>query len=149
MSNSTRKETVVWNVFRVLLVIAITFAVVPLSQLATTALASARADEEIPAGGLWFNGSGGAATDGTDGMKFVFHCNNGSNGNGEQIWFTNLINLYDGDCSKTGFHAKVGGTNFGPRATNWTTKVIKENTRFGSAALTESGSGHWAVYLLG
>ncbi|RLT32147.1 MAG: hypothetical protein DWI55_05225 [Chloroflexi bacterium] len=90
----------------------------------------------IPATGLWFNASGGQLADGSDGMRFVFHC---ADGNGEQVWFTNAVNYYSGACSATGLNVKIGGTNVGSRGIDWTSKTIRVIN--GSASLTESGSG--------
>ena len=90
----------------------------------------------IPAVGLWFNASGGQLADGSDGMRFVFHC---ADGNGEQVWFTNAVNYFSGPCSATGLNVKIGGTNVGSRGINWTSKSIRVIN--GSASLTESGSG--------
>ncbi|MFN7471015.1 MAG: RCC1 domain-containing protein [Roseiflexaceae bacterium] len=86
----------------------------------------------MPSGGLWFNAGGGALANGTDGMKFVFHCNGGA---GEQVWFTNAANLFSGSCTTTALNMKVGGTNFGSKGSAWTSVDIREN--FGSATLTQ------------
>jgi hypothetical protein len=86
----------------------------------------------MPSTGLWFNAGGGALANGTDGMKFVFHC---SSPGGEQVWFTGAANLYSGNCTTTGFNMKIGGTNFGSKGSNWTSIDIREN--FGSATLTQ------------
>ncbi len=90
----------------------------------------------MPAVGLWFNASGGQLADGSDGMRFVFHC---ADGNGEQVWFTNAVNYFSGACSATGLNVKIGGTNVGSRGIDWTSKTIRVIN--GSASLTESGSG--------
>ncbi len=100
---------------------------------------AARAGTAIPATGLWFNAGGGALADGTDGMKFVFHC---ESGDGEQVWFTGQQNYFSGDCTPTGFNMKVDGKNFGSQSNPWTTAVIREY--YGSASLsqdTQTGSG--------
>ena len=90
----------------------------------------------MPAVGLWFNASGGQLADGSDGMRFVFHC---ADGNGEQVWFTNAVNYFSGACSATGLNVKIGGTNVGSRGIDWTSKTIRVIN--GSASLTDSGSG--------
>ena len=100
------------------------------SKLASKASSVGRV--AMPSTGLWFNAGGGALADGTDGMKFVFHC---SSPGGEQVWFTGAANLYSGNCTTTGFNMKIGGTNFGSKGSNWTSIDIREN--FGSATLTQ------------
>ena len=100
------------------------------SKLASKASSVGRV--AMPSTGLWFNAGGGALANGTDGMKFVFHC---SSPGGEQVWFTGAANLYNGNCTTTGFNMKIGGTNFGSKGSNWTSIDIREN--FGSATLTQ------------
>ena len=79
----------------------------------------------MPATGLWFNAGGGVLADGTDGMKFVFHCGGSAN---EQVWFTGQVNYFSGACSPTGFNMKIGGTNYGSKGSAWTSVNIREIT---------------------
>lgn len=128
---------------RALLMIGLVMALFPISPPTIAspidaAIQSVSANESrasgriaMPSTGLWFNAGGGVLTDGTDGMKFVFHC--GGNGS-EQVWFTGKENYYNGSCSSTGFNMKVGGTNYGSQSNPWTSIDIREIA--GSATLT-------------
>jgi hypothetical protein len=55
-------------------------------------------------------------------------------------------NYYNGNCTSTGFNAKVGGTNFGSQSSPWTSVSIREY--FGSATLTQGtakGDGYAVI----